>query len=189
MSENSISAFLNDLLQDRDLHGNSVNFANWMSQLTLYTCKYCTQHHDTIIDISYLGNREEVAAHPRCKCVYVPMRTKTAGTATNQKFDGADYFLFYFQQLPDYYISKKQAKQLGWQSWKGNLGDVLPNTMIGGDMYENKDHKLPQSPARIWYEADINYSGGYRNRQRILYSNDGLLFVTYDHYQTFYEIT
>ena len=39
------------------------------------------------------------------------------------------------------------------------------------------------------YEADINYDKGFRNRQRILYSNDGLIFVTYDHYQTFYEIT
>jgi hypothetical protein len=42
---------------------------------------------------------------------------------------------------------------------------------------------------RIWYEADINYDDGYRNHQRILYSNDGLIFVSYDHYQTYYEIT
>jgi hypothetical protein len=41
---------------------------------------------------------------------------------------------------------------------------------------------------RIWYEADINYTSGYRGTERILYSNDGLIFVTYDHYQTFYEI-
>ncbi len=41
---------------------------------------------------------------------------------------------------------------------------------------------------RTWYEADINYSNGKRNKQRILYSNDGLIFVTYDHYETFIEI-
>ena len=40
----------------------------------------------------------------------------------------------------------------------------------------------------IWYEADINYSDGYRALHRILYSNDGLIFVTYDHYKTFVEI-
>ena len=40
-----------------------------------------------------------------------------------------------------------------------------------------------------WYEADINYTGGFRTHDRILYSNDGLIFVTYEHYQTFYEIT
>ena len=40
----------------------------------------------------------------------------------------------------------------------------------------------------LWYEADINYTGGYRNDDRILFSNDGLIFVTYDHYETFLEI-
>lgn len=61
--------------------------------------------------------------------------------------------------------------------------------MIGGNVYQNRDNKLPDSDGRVWYEADINYNDGYRNRQRVLYSNDGLVFVTYDHYQTFYEIT
>jgi hypothetical protein len=61
--------------------------------------------------------------------------------------------------------------------------------MIGGDIYKNKSKKLPDAPGRIWYEADINYNGGFRNRQRVLYSNDGLIFATYDHYHTFYEIT
>jgi predicted transcriptional regulator len=61
--------------------------------------------------------------------------------------------------------------------------------MIGGDVFANSSAKLPSAPGRIWYEADINYVSGKRNRQRVLYSNDGLIFVTYDHYQTFYEIT
>ena len=61
--------------------------------------------------------------------------------------------------------------------------------MIGGDVYKNKNGKLPTASGRIWYEADINYRAGFRNTERILYSNDGLLFVTYDHYHTFYEIT
>lgn len=61
--------------------------------------------------------------------------------------------------------------------------------MIGGNIYKNIDHKLPDFPGRVWYEADINYEYGYRNNSRILYSNDGLIFVSYDHYKTFYEIT
>ena len=52
----------------------------------------------------------------------------------------------------------------------------------------NSDGHLPQKPGRIWYEADINYTPGRRNLHRILWSNDGLIFVTYDHYETFYEI-
>ena len=61
--------------------------------------------------------------------------------------------------------------------------------MFFGNIFKNENKHLPSAPGRIWYEADINYSGGKRNRQRILYSNDGLMFATYDHYQTFYEIT
>ena len=60
--------------------------------------------------------------------------------------------------------------------------------MIGGDVYKNREGKLPHANGRIWYEADINYTSGHRGTERILYSNDGLVFVTYDHYRTFYEI-
>lgn len=60
--------------------------------------------------------------------------------------------------------------------------------MIGGKIYRNRDHRLPESNGRIWHEADFDYISGYRNNCRLLYSNDGLLFVTYDHYTTFFEI-
>ncbi len=70
----------------------------------------------------------------------------------------------------------------------GNLSMVLPNKMIGGDVYNNREGKLPSKNGRVWYEADINYKSGYRNDSRILYSNDGLIFVTYDHYKTYKEI-
>ena len=94
----------------------------------------------------------------------------------------------YTAELPKYYVSKDVAETAGWVAWKGNLADVLPGYMIGGDVYRNDDKKLPDTPGRVWYEADINYESGFRNRQRILYSNDGLIFTTYDHYHTFYEI-
>ena len=114
---------------------------------------------------------------------------KKAGTATNIGLNGADAQLFYLNKLPSYYVDKKQARKSGWVDWKGNLNNVLPGKMIGGDIYKNREGKLPNASGRIWYEADINYSKGHRNRERILYSNDGLIFITYDHYQTFYEIT
>lgn len=60
--------------------------------------------------------------------------------------------------------------------------------MIGGNIFQNRDEKLPVEDDRIWYEADINYTSGYRTKARIVFSNDGLIFVTYDHYHTFYEI-
>ncbi len=55
-------------------------------------------------------------------------------------------------------------------------------------VYYNTNGHLPSAPGRIWYEADINYYQGKRNAQRLLWSDDGLIFVTYDHYQTFIEV-
>lgn len=52
----------------------------------------------------------------------------------------------------------------------------------------NGGKNMPHKDGRVWYEADINYKTGKRNTQRIVWSNDGLIFVTYDHYDTFYEI-
>ena len=60
--------------------------------------------------------------------------------------------------------------------------------MIAKGEFKNKNGHLPSSVGRIWYEADINYTNGYRGADRIIYSNDGLVFVTYDHYNTFCEI-
>lgn len=122
------------------------------------------------------------------KCMYVQMRTKAAGKATDMGYYGADAQLFYLNKLPDYYVSKRIAYAAGWKKRHKQLDDVLPGKMIGGDIYHNDDLKLPVADGRLWYEADINYTGGKRNRERILFSSDGLIFVTYDHYQTFYEI-
>ncbi len=188
MVENIIDNLLNNLLQDRELEGDSSKWANWMSKLTFNTCKGCVDKHGSIVDVALLENKYEVEAHPRCQCVYVPMRTKVAGTATNMGYNGADAQLFYHNVLPDYYVSKSIAAAAGWNR-KRKLSSVLPGKMIGGDIYHNRNLKLPVAPGRIWYEADINYEGGKRNRQRVLYSNDGLIFVTYDHYHTFHEIT
>ena len=62
--------------------------------------------------------------------------------------------------------------------------------MLVKGIYKNKDGHLPEEPDRIWFEADINYNPlmGYRGVDRIIFSNDGLVFVTYDHYRTFVEI-
>ncbi|MBR2944287.1 MAG: phage head morphogenesis protein [Clostridia bacterium] len=192
MEENKLVTVVDDLLQERRLAGNSIKWANWMSELSLHTCQKCIDNHGKIVEASsVLLLRTEVAVniHTNCRCKWVRMRTKQAGKATSAGKDGADFSLFYNRILPDCYITKKQAVEQGWISKKRNLAKVCPNKMIGGDLYNNDEYKLPSVSGRVWYEADINYNGGFRNRQRIIYSNDGLIFVTYDHYQTFYEIT
>ena len=91
-------------------------------------------------------------------------------------------------ELPDYYITKKEAQREGWVAKEGNLCDVLPGRAIGGDIFTNREKTLPVKKGRIWYEADINYDCGRRNARRIVYSSDGLIFVTHDHYKNFEEI-
>ena len=189
MEENFIEQLINNLRQDRELIGNSLHWANWMSKLLPNSCKYCVEQHGKIVDISILKNKTEVQAHPNCQCVYVAMRTKVAGTATDLGMNGADTYIAYYGRLPDYYVDKQTAYDAGWQTIKKKFSALFPGKMIGGDPYGNDDFKLPSAPSRVWYEADINYVSGKRNRQRIVYSNDGLIFVSYDHYQTFYEIT
>ncbi len=89
------------------------------------------------------------------------------------------------KRLPDYYITKKEARQQGWNPGEGNLCDVLPGRAIGGDFFTNREGRLPSANGRSWFEADLNYSCGNRNADRLLFSNDGLVFITTDHYKTF----
>ena len=101
---------------------------------------------------------------------------------------GADWWLKTFRQLPGYYITEDGATKLGWIPILANLASVAPGKMLTKGVYKNRDKRLPDALGRIWYEADIHYSFGDRGGERILYSNDGSIFVTYDHYATFVEI-
>lgn len=116
------------------------------------------------------------------------MEAISAGYATLEGTAGADYWLKYYQKLPTQYIKKSEARKYGWKAKKGNLDEVLPGRVIGGDRYCNDDGHLPDAPGREWFEADVNFTGGFRGDCRILYSNDGLVFVSYDHYATYLEV-
>lgn len=93
-----------------------------------------------------------------------------------------------YKRLPKNYITKKEAVSLGWESSKGNLWDVTERMSIGGDFFGNREGKLPDAKGRQWYECDVNYYGGYRGEERLVYSNDGLIYYTKDHYKTFKKI-
>lgn len=68
------------------------------------------------------------------------------------------------------------------------IGTATKDGINGADVYVSINGHLPDSPGRVWYEADINYESGYQNHHRLIYSNDGLIFATYDHYETFVQI-
>ncbi len=87
--------------------------------------------------------------------------------------------------LPGNFITKDEARDLGWVSSEGNLWDVAYGMSIGGDKFGNREGLLPDAEGRVWYECDINYQGGFRGSERIVYSNDGLIYFTSDHYESF----
>lgn len=99
----------------------------------------------------------------------------------------ADY-LFRYGQLPDNFITKAEAQALGWDSSKNYVSDVAPGKSIGGDSFGNREELLPKVGGRTYREADCNYTGGPRGAERIVYSSDGLVFYTSDHYQTFTQM-
>lgn len=92
-----------------------------------------------------------------------------------------------FAKLPHNYITKNEAKKLGWQT-KGTLDKVAPGKSIGGDRYGNYEKKLPDKNGRSWKECDIDYVKGNRNGKRIVFSNDGLVYYTGDHYNNFTKL-
>jgi len=125
--------------------------------------------------------------HLFCRCYIEPVTVIVAGTATVNGQKGADYWMKHYGRLPEYYISKEDLIALGWKQGEAPA-NWAPGRMASGGIYYNDDGHLPSAKGRVWFEADINYTNGKRNSCRILYSNDGLIFITYDHYTTFYEI-
>lgn len=99
-------------------------------------------------------------------------------------FQGVADYIHKYNQLPPNYITKAQAQKLGWRPGK-DLWKYARGKSIGGDTFTNYQKVLPTAKGRIWKECDINYNGGHRGADRILFSNDGLVYGTSDHYETF----
>lgn len=94
-------------------------------------------------------------------------------------------YIHLYGKLPKNFITKKEAMKLGWESNKGNLWDVTDKKSIGGDKFGNREGLLPKKTSRNYFECDIGYKGGFRGPERIVYSDDGLVFYTDDHYKSF----
>lgn len=164
----------------------SNKYKHWVSIEDIKRCKTCENLHGKIWEIVEKPIPSP-PVHDYCRCKIEEMNAIFAGTATINGNNGADWLLKYEKTLPDYYIAKEDALKSGWRpsKWPSNF---VPQKMITAGVYKNRNGHLPDSPGRTWYEADINYISGKRNTQRIVWSNDGLIFITYDHYKTFYEI-
>ena len=94
--------------------------------------------------------------------------------------DNVANFITTFNRLPDNYMTKAQAGGHIATYW-------TPESLasIGGDNFQNREKLLPEATGRLYYEVDINYQGGSRGAERIVFSNDGFIFYTGDHYDSF----
>ena len=161
----------------------SENYQNWITIIDIKTCPVCLSFHGKIFDNS-TPISVNCPVHDRCRCSIEKMKAVKAGNGTKDGKNGADYWIMYRSALPEYYISKDELVALGWKAGRSPAKFAKDKMLTKGE-YENRDGKLPQKIGRVWYEADINYYSGRRNGHRILWSNDGLIFITYNHYQTF----
>ena len=89
-----------------------------------------------------------------------------------------------FGHLPSNYITKKEAQAAGWPG--GGLEKYCPGKCIGGDYFGNREGLLPKAKGRKYTECDIDTLGAKsRGAKRIVFSNDGLIYYTDDHYETY----
>ena len=121
-------------------------------------------------------------------------RVTDPATGATVDFDGeytskdeVALYIHAFGDVPSNFVTKTKARNAGWVSTEGNLWDVLPGKSIGGGGFDNIEDELPleYDPERTFKECDINYAGGYRGSERLVYSDDGYIFYTGDHYETF----
>lgn len=112
----------------------------------------------------------------------------TVSVTEDGQYDTKDEVAAYLTEyghLPSNYITKKQAQALGWEG--GSLDPYAPGCSIGGDRFGNYEGALPDGK---YHECDLNTRGAdKRGAERLVYSEDGHIYYTADHYETFEEIS
>lgn len=93
-------------------------------------------------------------------------------------------YIHLFGHLPSNFITKSEAREYGWTA--GALDRYAEGKCIGGDRFGNREGLLPKKAGRYYTECDIDtLHGNSRGAKRIVFSNDGLIYYTGDHYKTF----
>lgn len=154
-----------------------------------------TVHPSTTADITTVSPKTDTAA-PETTSKPAPATSadvRTQAPETDKKLDrngtyiSRDDVALYIHQygkLPSNFITKAEAQKLGWSG--GGLEKYAPGKSIGGDRFGNYEGKLPKKTGRTYTECDIDTLGASsRGAKRIVFSNDGLVYYTDDHYNTF----
>ena len=98
--------------------------------------------------------------------------------------DDVALYIHTYGHLPKNFVTKSEAREKGWEG--GSLEEYFPGCSIGGDSFGNREGILPSKNGRKYTECDIDTKGKKsRGAKRIVFSNDGLIYYTDDHYETF----
>ena len=92
-------------------------------------------------------------------------------------------YIHLYGHLPGNFVTKAEAEAAGWTG--GAVGKVLPGKSIGGDRFYNREGLLPKASGRVWTECDVGERRNTRGGERIVFSNDGLIYYSPDHYDSF----
>ena len=158
--------------------------------LSLLSCS--KESADLLLDIAIGvleegGASSETPAEPSTGTSQQTPETPKAPIAEHGSYTSKEdvvLFIHTYGRLPDNFITKKNAQNLGWPG--GSLEPYAPGKCIGGDRFGNYEGLLPSKEGRTYQECDIDTLGAdSRGAKRIVFSNDGLIYYTADHYQTF----
>lgn len=101
--------------------------------------------------------------------------------------DDVALYINTYGHLPGNFVTKREAQDAGWNG--GSVEKYLPGMCIGGDRFGNREGLLPEAEGRVWTECDINTLGAdSRGAERLVFSNDGLIFYSDDHYESFQQL-
>lgn len=177
---------------DETVETDEIGETTETEELTLLESEETDAAEDTVIDDSSEEDTSEAALVDAFENVTDETAIdETAKAETSIDENGAyttkedvALYIHTYNKLPSNFITKKQAEKLGWQG--GGLDDYMDGGCIGGTYFGNYEGALPEKNGREYHECDIDtMHSSRRGAKRIVYSNDGLIYYTGDHYETF----
>ena len=165
----------------------STECKKWEAEKDSRTCPKCRLLDGKVVSCSFLPLLSfslRPPLHPLCRCSLIKVPLVFAGIAVYGKTAEASWDVSYHGTLPRQCIAKPVEKILESIPWQKNIPSIAIGRSIKGDKFAKLIQKPPTKSARVWHEADLQYNDSEGRPERLLYSNDGLFFATYDRNQT-----
>lgn len=138
--------------------------------------------YDTAPQTSEIADAQSEASPAQTEAAPAEPALDEHGAYTTR--DDVALYIHLYGRLPENFITKKQAQELGWNG--GSLEPYAEGRCIGGSRFGNYEGLLPEKDGRVYTECDIDTLGAdSRGAKRIVFSNDGLIYYTDDHYKSF----